>query len=218
MKNHPSLISRFALVALATGGLCCASVALGQKTTDLSPDEVRRGSLVATGSKPSKAEKAKMDAEKAGQPAAAAAKPTTMTKMGAQDQAFLMDAAKSGMMGVEMGKMAAKQSKSADVKNIGNMMVADHTKANSELMGLAKAKGVKLPGAAKMAKMSDANFDNAYLTAMVSDHQKDIAAFEKEAKSGVDPDVKAWAKKMLPALKSHLKAAQAAQKKMPKAG
>ena len=45
-----------------------------------------------------------------------------------------------------------------------------------------------------------------------------IAAFEKEAKSGADPDAKAWAKKMLPALKSHLKAAQAAQKKMPKAG
>ena len=69
-----------------------------------------------------------------------------------------------------------------------------------------------------MAKMSDANFDSAYLTEMAKDHQAMIAAFEKEAKSGADPDAKAWAKKMLPALKSHLKAAQAAQKKMPKAG
>jgi len=37
---------------------------------------------------------------------------------------------------------------------------------------------------------------------MVSDHQKDIKAFEKEAKSKSDPEVKGFASKTLPTLKN----------------
>ena len=60
--------------------------------------------------------------------------------------------------------------------------------------------------------MSGAAFDTAYVKEMVVDHEKDVAAFEKEAKDGKDPDVKAWAKKTLPTLRSHLADAQALSK------
>ena len=43
----------------------------------------------------------------------------------------------------------------------------------------------------------------------VSDHEKDIAEFEKEASSGTNGDVKAWASKTLPVLRAHLEAARA---------
>ena len=42
----------------------------------------------------------------------------------------------------------------------------------------------------KTEKMEGSNFDQQYLDAMVKDHEKDIAAFEREAKDGTDPDVK----------------------------
>ena len=119
-------------------------------------------------------------------------------------------------MEVHMGQMAEKQGQSADVKKIGTRMVADHTKVNNELMTLAQAKGVKLDTRHKMDKMDGANFDQMYLDQMVKDHDKDIAEFENEAKSGMDPEVKSFASKNLPTLKKHLEMVKAAQGKMKK--
>jgi putative membrane protein len=39
---------------------------------------------------------------------------------------------------------------------------------------------------------------------MIEDHEQDIAKFEKEARSGKDPDARAFASATLPTLKSHL--------------
>lgn len=44
---------------------------------------------------------------------------------------------------------------------------------------------------------------------MVADHEKDIAAFEKEASSGSDPEIKNWAGQTLPTLRAHLNEAKA---------
>ena len=116
-----------------------------------------------------------------------------------------------------MGKMAEQKGQSAEVKKIGQMMVTDHTKANNELMALDSKKGVTLDTNHKTTPtMGGANFDQEYLDDMVKDHQKDIAAFENQAKNGVDPDVKSWAGKTLPTLKKHLKAVQDAQSKVKK--
>lgn len=134
-----------------------------------------------------------------------------------KDKDFMMDAAKGGMMEVHMGQMAEKQGQSADVKTLGKTIVTDHTKANNALMALASKKGVKLDTSHKMdEKMSGSNFDHEWLEQMVKDHEKDIAAFEKEAKDGADADVKSFASKTLPTLKKHLKMVQDAQGKMKK--
>ena len=133
-----------------------------------------------------------------------------------KDKDFMMEAAKSGMMEVDMGKMAEQKGQSGDVKMLGQKMVADHTKANNELMGLAKQKGVMLDTKHKMMKLGASNFDQAWLAQMVTDHQKTIALFEGEAKGGKDGATKKFASKNLPTLKSHLKMVQAAQGKMMK--
>jgi putative membrane protein len=83
-------------------------------------------------------------------------------------------------------------------------------------MALAKKKGVTLDTSHSADKMSDANFDQEYMDDMVKDHEKDVAAFEKEAKDGKDADVKSWASKTLPTLKKHLKMAQDTQGKLKK--
>ena len=43
---------------------------------------------------------------------------------------------------------------------------------------------------------------------MVKDHRTDVAEFKKEAASGKDPEVKAFASKTLPTLEEHLKLAE----------
>lgn len=133
---------------------------------------------------------------------------------GGGDRDFAMTAAKGGMMEAHMGEMAERQGQSAEVKKLGATIVSDHTKANNELMRIAQAKGMKLDTRYKMDKMESANFDQAWLTQMASDHQKDIALFEKESKTGTDPQLKMFATKTLPTLKKHMAMVMAAQKKM----
>ena len=58
-----------------------------------------------------------------------------------------------------------------------------------------------------LSKLSGAEFDRQYMSEMVKDHAKDVEAFDTEAKSGADADVKAWAAKTVPTLREHLKMA-----------
>jgi putative membrane protein len=143
------------------------------------------------------------------------ASPSPAAALSSKDKSFMKDAAKGGMMEVDMGKMAQEKGKSAEVKKIGSRMVADHSKANAELMGIAKKKGVDLSKEKPSAhKMDEANFDKSYVDMMVKDHEKDLAAFQAEAKDGSDADVKAFASKTSEVIKKHLEMVKAAQAKM----
>ena len=148
-------------------------------------------------------------------PSASTSKSPATAALSDKDRSFMKDAAKGGMMEVEMGKMAQQKGKSAEVKKIGGMMVSDHTKANNELMGIAKKKGVDLSKEKpSMKKLDDAKFDKEYIDAMVKDHEKDLSAFQAEAKNGSDADVKAFASKTSAVIKKHLDTVKAAQAKM----
>jgi len=50
------------------------------------------------------------------------------------------------------------------------------------------------------------------MSAMLTDHRKDVNEFKMESTNGKDPDVKAFASKTLPTLEDHLKLAQQAEK------
>jgi len=60
------------------------------------------------------------------------------------DQAFVQQAAASGQMEVQQGKMAASKASNAQVKAFGNMLVKDHTAANQQLMAIAKRKKIAI--------------------------------------------------------------------------
>lgn len=136
-----------------------------------------------------------------------------------QDKSFAYAAAKGGMMEVMMGQLAATNASSSAVKNLGAMMVKDHTKANDELKMWASSVGYTLPATmdADQQKMYDdlkmkkgADFDKAYTAMMVADHKKDVAAFKQEASKGMDPSLKAFAEKTVPTLEHHLSESQKA--------
>ena len=136
------------------------------------------------------------------------------------DAQFATKAASGGMAEVELGKIAQKNGSSQKVKDFGTMMVTDHSKANEELMALAKSKNITLPAAPgadeqknidDLSKKTGTDFDKAYASAMGKDHKTDISLFEGASKNAKDPDLKAFATKTLPTLKMHLQAAQAAE-------
>jgi len=135
----------------------------------------------------------------------------------AADEAWVMKIAKGSMAEVELGKLAAEKGSSDAVKQFGQRMVDDHSKANDELKTLAQSKKITLPteiaGEEKalrdrLMKLSGPAFDQAYVKAMVNDHLKAVSEFRTESRSGTDPEVKAWAAKTLPTLEEHLKMAR----------
>jgi len=139
------------------------------------------------------------------------------------DQTFVKEAAMGGMAEVDLGKLAGDKASNDHVKAFGQRMVSDHSKANDELKSLASGKSITLPTTLdskhkathdRLAALSGAAFDRAYVSDMVADHKKDVAAFRHEANSGKDADVKAWAAKTLPTLEMHLKDIQDLQKEI----
>lgn len=130
------------------------------------------------------------------------------------DRKFVMEAAEGGQMEVELGQLAQQKASSDAVKQFGQRMATDHSKAGQELAQLAAGKGVELPKQPsrktqmekdRLSKASGSAFDREYVKMMVKDHEKDVAAFKRQSQQAQDPDLKAWAAKTLPTLEDHLK-------------
>ena len=139
------------------------------------------------------------------------------SKLDSAERKFVEKAAIDGMAEVELGKLAQQKAASDQVKQFASRMVEDHSKANDELKQIASMKGLQVPTALdkghqkdmeNLSKRSGADFDKKYMDHMVSEHKKDVSMFEKEAKSGKDPELKAFAAKTLPKLQEHMKLAQ----------
>jgi putative membrane protein len=133
------------------------------------------------------------------------------------DHKFVMFAAMGGMAEVELGRLAAEKGASEDVRQFGQRMVDDHSKANEELTRVASSKGIRPPAALdakhqaavrKLSALAGEKFDREYARMMVGDHKKTVGEFQKEADRGADADLKAFAAAQLPALQEHLRMAQ----------
>ena len=186
MKSKFSFIPKITIAAVAAGSLCVVATLCAQQPAYTPDSPFLQKRLAATPS-PS---------------ATAAAKATTLS---AKDKNFLVSAASSGGWEVETGKMAENKAQGAATKSLAARMVAEHSKANKEAVDLAKKKGLAISTEnIKAQKLSSGpNFDKQYLTLMEQDHQENVRLFGKEAQSGDDPEVKAWAAKTLPTLKQH---------------
>ena len=134
------------------------------------------------------------------------------------DAGFLKKAAQAGLAEVQLAELAQRKALHEEVKQFADRMVADHRKANEDLMGLAASKRVPLPTEVddkhrkelgRLEKLVGPDFDRAYMKMMVDDHGRVVRDFEHQAKSARDAEVREFAAKTLPVLQGHLSAAKA---------
>lgn len=139
------------------------------------------------------------------------------------DTKFISQAALGGMAEVELGRLAVAKAQNPEVKQFAQKMIDDHSKANNELNMLAKQKNYTLPVRLdtkhqsvmdRLNGLSGAEFDSAYVDAMIADHEETVALFKSEAEDGRDTDVKGWAVKTLPNLQMHLEMIKGIRSKM----
>lgn len=136
---------------------------------------------------------------------------------------FMTEAAQGGIMEVKLGQLASTKAQNAEVKAFGKKMVEDHTKANNDLKALAAKKKVEIPTEMaesqqreydRLSKLSGAEFDKEYVKLMVADHDGDVEAFQDQADDAEDADLKAFAAKYAPIIKSHYDMIKAINDKM----
>lgn len=143
---------------------------------------------------------------------------TAVSGLSAADRRFMLDAAASGLFEVEAARLASSKASDPALQRYASMLVEDHTAANEELRGLASAKGIALPSRPKigqqraldrMAKLAGDDFDREFVRSVaLREHQRDVRQFEAASRNARDPELKAWAAKVLPTLQRHLSQAR----------
>ena len=133
---------------------------------------------------------------------------------------FITVASIGNLQEVSAGQLAVDKAKHADVRSFGQMMIMDHRQSEEQLRQLATRKGYSIPREAAGGIQPDLNLKNAtdnfdamYIHAMLSGHGNTVQMFETYATTGNDPEVRAFAKQMLPTLKTHLAAIKALDEK-----
>ena len=196
MKQSFKLISRLAILAVA-GGLSI-SAANAQ-------DMEQSGSGDATGHPTTDSPflRAKPKSTQSAAPQA--------TKLSAKDQKFLSQIAAGGVQVVQDAQVAMKQG-NATTKNIASHISNERGASNKELVALAKKKGLGLgTDKIKARNMGKSNYDAQYVHTTTADVQEDLNLLNKAAAGSDDKDVKAWAAKTAPMVKSHLAMLKAAK-------
>jgi putative membrane protein len=141
----------------------------------------------------------------------------TTTTRKVDDKKFVENAALGGMAEVELGKLATQKASSDAVKQFGQKMVDDHSKANDQLKEIASKENISIPASLdskhqsrieKLSKLSGPDFDKAYVKDQLKDHKKDVSQFKSEAENGSNPNIKQFASTTLPILQEHLSMVQ----------
>jgi putative membrane protein len=134
-----------------------------------------------------------------------------------EDRDFLREFASNNLLEVDLGKIAKQRGTEAGVKDYGQRMVTDHSKANRELLNVAAKGGLNFqPGMGprheelvdKFQKADKKTFDRMYMNLMVENHAKDLSKLEDEHRSAHSTAVRNYVANMLPVIRQHLNMAQ----------
>lgn len=142
-----------------------------------------------------------------------------------RDAQFLVDATTINLEQISLGKLAQEKGDAGHVRDMGSMMRKSHEDYTKELSELADKKMVSVPKTAtdsgkdayeKLNGKSGKDFDAEYADMLVDSHKEAIGIYEKASQDSADLDVRAWASRMLPSMRSHLNRAMECQEKTDK--
>ncbi len=130
-----------------------------------------------------------------------------------EDAEFLVKAAEINLEEIQLGHLAQTHGTANHIKELGNTIVVEHTKALNYLQALAIQKKISLPititdiGISANKKLMSTNtskFDKEFSDIMVKRYKDAIIIFEKVSTDSKDADIQKWATTMLLALRTHL--------------
>lgn len=134
--------------------------------------------------------------------------------LSAQDRNFVNEMALSNRTEISLSNLALARATDPSVRMYAEMMVADHTTADAELLNIADDLDIRVTtdslnpmGAAMRATLetlSGRSFDSAYITGQVPGHQLSLTIAQNEAANGINPQLKNFAAAKIPVITMHL--------------
>jgi putative membrane protein len=134
-----------------------------------------------------------------------------------QDKLFVRQAALGGQAEVELSKIAQKKSSNESVREFANRMVEVHSKSNQQLSRIGRALNPDLPKDLdpehqnvrnELNKASGENFDIAYISAQIQDHQRTANLLQWHISTGQNEALKKYSMETLPEVMAHLEHAK----------
>jgi len=145
-----------------------------------------------------------------GQPTTAPA--VANTHFTVADQHFLRQAAQTDLAEIRMAKLANTKSETAEVKDLANKMIQQHTQNLKQVRQLAAENGFQLPNVpsaqqreqiAHLRGLSGRDFDREYTRIQVQDHEAAIRNFRQADDRTTNPAIKDYIARTLPVLGEH---------------
>lgn len=134
-----------------------------------------------------------------------------------QDKLFVRQAALGNRAEVELGKQAASKSSSQAVDAYANRMQKEHSSSAERLLKAGKPAKVDVPRDLdpehlrkrdELAKLSGAEYDKAYLTAQIQEHQKTANLLLWHLSYGQNAELIRYSADTLPVVLDHLEHAK----------
>jgi putative membrane protein len=138
-----------------------------------------------------------------------------------QDKQFLRTIAIADMTEAHAAEMAQGTANAAPVKDFGQTVAKDETQEYGQLTVLASKAGTdipkgidarKYPAIRTLMSRKGAAFDRDFLRYEIADERRVIATLQREAAHGQNPDIKAWAGKIVATRQQELQTAQSLAK------
>jgi putative membrane protein len=139
------------------------------------------------------------------------------------DRDFMKRAEDSDIKERDLGRVMMEKSQNSNVRDYAKMLADDHDKDLKNVVNLLEDKGIHQPknmvhvnneALTELNSLSGPALDKRFMEMMVQNHQKDVAEYTKEVRSGEDPQVRDYAARTLTTLDKHLKKAEDVQAKL----
>jgi putative membrane protein len=121
---------------------------------------------------------------------------------------------------LDLARFGAERTKTPDVRAFAEAVATEHGKALETLKALAAERKVELPAKLdkpyvdtrnRLQKLPEAEFDRAFVAAMLTEHQAEIDAFAKFATLSKDGPLRGWLGEIGPVCGDHLERARRVQ-------
>jgi len=131
----------------------------------------------------------------------------------ASDSGYIREAASMNLLEVRLGTLAEQRSSNSAVKQFGQQMVGAHGSMGQQWTSLAAKNGlptsatlssIQQQSADQLSKLSGADFDRAYMNAMVADHEQDAGTLQRIAAAAQSAEIRQLAATGLTTTQEHL--------------
>jgi putative membrane protein len=162
--------------------------------------------------------------EKSGVQAARESPLTAQKILSMDDKEFLMNAQQSEIRQKALAEAALTKSTNTDIREFANQVASERSRDLAGLKAVMEIKDFAQPPAAeeelqleatnRLQRLSGSALDDEFISLITAEQQQSIGTFDRAAETAADPDVREYARGVLPALRKDFDAAVALQKRL----